>query len=248
MAGGALVLALLTGCVEVAENSEDASKDPYYLDAMGKLKRMDYEGAVGAFEKALQMNPGSAPAHRELGFLHEEHLNDPAAAIYHYQRFLKLEPESEKASFIQGRINACKEQLAHSISIATLNTKLDKKLSMLELENTRLEQQLEDMKKELSRMVQELEDCRNANKQLTVNTSSNTSARTNPVQPPVSSTSPNLFPPRMEYKTHEVKKDEYPISICRDYGIELKDFMAANPGLDPRNVRVGQIVNIPILK
>ena len=54
---------------------------------------MDYQGAIQAFEESLEANPHSAAAHFELGWLYDEKESDPAAAIYHYQQYLKLSPE-----------------------------------------------------------------------------------------------------------------------------------------------------------
>ena len=41
---------------------------------------MDYKGAIESFSKALEVNPRSAKAHFELGWLYEEKDPDPAAA------------------------------------------------------------------------------------------------------------------------------------------------------------------------
>ena len=50
------------------------------------------------------MNPRSAAAHLELGWLQAEKAADPAAAIYHYQKFLKLRPTADNAETIRQHI------------------------------------------------------------------------------------------------------------------------------------------------
>ena len=85
---------LLAGCMPPAP--ADDEKEEFYQAGKDRVKNRDYAGAVESFEKALERNPRSGPAHFELGWLYEEKVNDPAAAIYHYDRFLKLSPNSGK--------------------------------------------------------------------------------------------------------------------------------------------------------
>jgi LysM repeat protein len=42
-----------------------------------------------------------------------------------------------------------------------------------------------------------------------------------------------------------VQSGETPSSIARKYGIKLETLMAANPGLNPTRLRIGQTLNIP---
>ena len=46
-------------------------------------------------------------------------------------------------------------------------------------------------------------------------------------------------------RTHTVVAGETAVRIARHYGISLDALLAANPGLEPRRMRVGQILNIP---
>ena len=76
---------------------------------------MDFQGAIEAFEQSLEANPHSATAHFELGWLYDEKTADPAAAIFHYQQYLKLNPNAENADVIKQRIYRCKQQLAADV-------------------------------------------------------------------------------------------------------------------------------------
>ena len=76
---------------------------------------MDFPGAIEAFEQSLEANPHSAAAHFELGWLYDEKASDPAAAIFHYQRYLKLNPNADNADVIKQRIYRCKQQLAADV-------------------------------------------------------------------------------------------------------------------------------------
>jgi len=46
-------------------------------------------------------------------------------------------------------------------------------------------------------------------------------------------------------RTHTVAAGETAVRIARRYGVSLDALLAANPGLEPRRMRVGQVLNIP---
>ena len=46
-------------------------------------------------------------------------------------------------------------------------------------------------------------------------------------------------------RTHTVKQGDYPATIAKQYGIKLESLLAANPGLDPKRMKIGQTVTIP---
>ena len=77
---------VLGGCVPPAPGDEE--KEPYFLAGKGRVSTMDFTGAIQSFEKALEVNPKSAPAHFELALLYDQKEPDPAAAVYHYERYL----------------------------------------------------------------------------------------------------------------------------------------------------------------
>lgn len=52
-------------------------------------------------------------------------------------------------------------------------------------------------------------------------------------------------PSRTVGNTHRVRKGDILGRIAQRYDISLKDLMAANPGVDPRRLRIGKILTIP---
>ena len=86
-----LVIAALSGC---APSDQDEQKEPHYVLGISRVNAMDYQGAVEAFEESLEVNPHSAAAHYQLGMLFENQESDPAAAIFHYQQYLKFDPNA----------------------------------------------------------------------------------------------------------------------------------------------------------
>jgi tetratricopeptide (TPR) repeat protein len=116
----------------------DEEKDPNFLSGRSKVNSMDYSGAMESFGRALESNPRSASAHKELGWLHYQKFNDYAAAIYHIQQLLRLRPKDPQAEFIRKNIDACKQELARSVFLDPVNEKTRKAFENLSAENLRL--------------------------------------------------------------------------------------------------------------
>src|SRR5512137_1508666 len=108
-----------------------------------RVNTMDFKGAIDSFEKAIELNPKSASAHLELGWLYDQKESDPAAAIYHYERYLKLAPNSSKHEMIKTHILACKQQLAQAVSLGPVTEKQQRELEQLVEENKRLREDIE---------------------------------------------------------------------------------------------------------
>src|SRR5262245_36279458 len=107
---------VLCGCLPPTENQADEQKNPHYLAGKEKLAALDYKGAIESFERAVEDNPRAALAHYELGVLYENRENDYAAALYHYNKALKLRPTSYPADNIRQRIPGCKQELVKADS------------------------------------------------------------------------------------------------------------------------------------
>jgi len=210
---------------------------------------MDFQGAIDAFEKALEVNPHSASAHFELAWLYENKAQVPdyAAAIYHYDCFLKLSPKTDRADLVRAHMNSCKMELAKTVSaFSPWNGQHD--MENLMLENKNLKAQL-------------------AQYQAAANRSPTPAPQPvpQPVAQPVSAHTPAAFamrevqavhstpsPPGSSRpvaaagtRTHTIKSGENPHSIAREYGVSVAALMAANPKVSATHLQVGQSLNIP---
>ena len=105
----------LSGCAPSGGGPLSEEKEPHFVLGKGRVNPMDYPGAIEAFGQSLEANPHSAAAHFELGWLYDEKASDPAAAIFHYQQYLKLNPNADNADVIKQRIYRCKQQLAADV-------------------------------------------------------------------------------------------------------------------------------------
>src|SRR5215510_16577463 len=133
-----LLCAGLCGCVDSSRSQLEEEKESHYQAGKTCLNSMDYRGAIEEFEKALKINPDSTSAHMQLGCLFEEKEPDPAAAIYHYQQFLKLRPHTDNAEWIQQRIANCKQDLAKSV-LLPMTPGVQRQLEQLAEEKRRLQ-------------------------------------------------------------------------------------------------------------
>lgn len=258
---GLLLLLGAAGCIPTRDGAQDEQREPHFLRGHESVRQRDYKGAAEAFERALEANARSASAHFELGLLFEQHLNDPAAAIYHFERFLKLRPTSDKAEIVRQRVNNCKMELAKLFLIAPNAPSVQKEMDKLKTEAERIGLENNQLRRHLEVL----------NAQAAARGPASTSApvatvaapavpAARPAAPPanvvraattpVSYAAPETAPKMSKAsapatRTHSVKPGDIPATIAKQYGVKLEALLAANPGLDPKRMKVGQTVNLP---
>ncbi|MDB6016566.1 MAG: Peptidoglycan-binding LysM [Pedosphaera sp.] len=245
-----------SGCFPVGDSQLEEQKEPHYLAGKRLENAMDYQGAIDSFEKALEVNPHSASAHFELGWLYEK-VTDNAAAIYHYQRCLKYgsNANSGQADLAKIRVNFCAQELAKTVSAPPISATTQRDLEKVLLENR-------DLKEKLLQLQ-------------TAYAASRAQPPTNPA-PPIPIPTPRTPRPAPETvhvesprpgsgspipsapisgnsrstitastRTHIVKSGESLASIARKYGLSLPALQAANPQVRPSHMNVGQTINLP---
>lgn len=239
----------LNGCLPSGQNQSDEEKEPHFVLGKSRVNAMDYQGAIESFQEALEVNPHSAAAHFELGWLYDEKEPDPAAAIYHYEQYLKLCPNAGNAEVIRQRIESCKQQLAADVLPLPETPAAQKQINQLIEENQRLQDEVNRWRAYYA-------------SQMAVKKQPSAAPDRTAPQPPVNSVPPpsaqNVSTPvrslaegrpvhstTTTQRTHTVVAGETAIHIARRYGVSLDALLAANPGLEPRRMRVGQVLNIP---
>jgi tetratricopeptide (TPR) repeat protein len=251
-----LTAAVLAGCGPGSQSQLDEEKEPHFLAGKSRVNSLDFQGAIESFEKALTANPYSASAHFELACLFENREPDPAAAIYHYQKYLALKPKVENAEIVRQHIMSCKQDLARTVSLGPISEKQQHELERLLEENKRLTDENRRLGQELAQ-VKTLPASRPF-------VQPNSSPSPGPVRAPDAGTSALAHDslrgnqPRSEdaanlslagtipaARSHTVKPGETPTMIARRYGIRLEALLAANPKLEPRRLKVGQTLAIP---
>jgi len=243
----------LSGCSPTAETPSSEQNNRHFRAGKEKLAALDYKGAVESFERALEDNPRSALAHFELGVLFEQHESDYAAALYHYNKALKLKPDEYPAANIRQRIPACKQELVKADSLAVINPSALRETEHLRDENAALRKQVELLQAQLAgraghAVANPPGGARVAARENAQASSTVSVPRTNAPGREVSSgafdpaRSTTTLPAR---RTHSVKTGETAYSIARQYKIKTDALLTANPGLNPTKMRVGQLLTIP---
>jgi LysM repeat protein len=247
-----LVGVLLSGCLP--SGPKDEEKEQFFLAGKSRVNTMDYKGAIELFEKAVEVNPKSAPAHFELGVLYEQKEADPAAAIYHYERYLKLSPNSGKEEMVKTHVLACKQQLAQSVSLGPVTERQQKELEKLVDENKRLLEENKQHREDLDKWRAYAASQQNSAGQARTGSPTLRAVQPSVAGQPAASgaatsnsaiTVRSPTAPATTLRTHIIKAGETPTIIARQYGVKVEALLAANPKLDPRRLQVGRSVTIP---
>lgn len=237
----------LGGCTWSSSASLEEEKEPHFLEGKSRVNMLDYAGALESFEQALEVNPKSAAAHFEIGCLCDQREADPAAAIYHYGRYLKLRPRGDKADRAHDRILACQQQLAAMVSVGPVTQSWQRDQEALAERNKQLTEEnkiLRDRVEKLEAMLNAPRMAMNSSRtesviQVSQNRSNDSSPQGRPQLPETGRTAANAS------RTHTVSSGETPAAIAKRYGIRVETLMAANPRLEPRRMRIGQTLMIP---
>lgn len=110
-----VALVALTGCGMDSARDQRDDRDPMMRRALARKNAGDFDGAIDAYQRLLDKKPQLAMAHLQLGILFDQNREDYVRAIYHYERYLEMRPESEKARLV--REMADKARLAYAASL-----------------------------------------------------------------------------------------------------------------------------------
>lgn len=143
-------LLLAVGC-ERADNQMLSSEvdEPNYRQGQQLVKQGRSQEALSAYLKVIAKRGESAPeSHLEAGLLYLEEVKDPLAAIYHFRKYLELQPNSRQAGYVRGRIDVAKREFARTLPAQPLENQAER-LDMFD-QVDRLQRENDQMKAELS--------------------------------------------------------------------------------------------------
>jgi LysM repeat protein len=217
----------LAGCEPSGPSTADDQKEPHFVLGQNRVNVMDYAGAVEAFEESLEVNPHSAAAHYQLAMLYSEKESNPAAAIYHYQQYLRFDPKAPNADIVNQHIATCKQQLATDVLQLPSSPAAQQQLQQLADKNRQLQDEVDKWRAYYA-------------SQMAVAGTITSSIAAAPQASPVAAA-----PPVGKTRTHIIAAGETPAAIARKAGVSLSALLEANPGLNPKKLRVGQPINLP---
>ena len=144
-----IALLLAAGC-ERADNQTLSSEadEPNYRQGQQLVKQGRSQEALSAYLKVIAKRGESAPeSHLEAGLLYLNQVKDPLAAIYHFRKYLELQPNSRQAVYVKGLIDVAKREFARTLPAQPLENQAER----LEIFDTvdRLQRENDQMKAEL---------------------------------------------------------------------------------------------------
>lgn len=254
----------LAACTPLSDPDAE-EKNPLIGDARAKKAAYNYAGAIESLEKALEGNPRLALAHWELGLIHYQNGSNPAAAIYHLEKLLRLRPDWRQAETARQLINASKVEMAKSVPLGpqtpAVQQQIDKltakvhelanKGAQLEAQNQALHLQIQQLTLENAQLKERLRMTvslpTNPAPVLPLRSGSTTSAVPATVLAPASTNAPSARPASVPAgpRTHAVRAGDTLSRIAQRYGVSLRDLQAANPGVRPERLKIGDSLRLP---
>ncbi len=243
---------------EVTSPDADDENNAHFQKAKEKYGRMDYQGAIDAYERALRQNPNLAKAHLEMALIYEDKFSDHISAIYHFRKYSSLRPGSGKKELVDEFLENSMRQLMAQDSGILSNEKAE--IVRLRAENSTLLAQNAALRKQLESRAS------------TARTTETVSAVKTPVTtapakpaPPVAAPSAppaQIAPPPAPDKTtasttsipagglsYTVQNGDTLASISRKFynsSGKWQKILNANPSLGkPENLKPGQTIVIP---
>ncbi len=128
----------LGGCDRLPALLEN--KDRARDQAEQKQAAGDYPGAINSYEKSLDGTAKTADAHFRMALIYDEKLNDSLSAVYHFRRYLALQPNGSHARDAKSNLGRLELTLATSLSGGTMISHAE--ALRLKNENTDLHKQL----------------------------------------------------------------------------------------------------------
>jgi tetratricopeptide (TPR) repeat protein len=144
-----LVLLGAAGCErrdgQIASSEAD---EPYYRQGQQLVKQGRNQEALSAYLKVIAKRGESAPeSHLEAGLLYLQQIKDPLAAIYHFRKYLELQPNSPIYGKVRGLVDTAKLEFARTLPARPMESQAEKLEMLDQLE--RLRRENEQLKAEL---------------------------------------------------------------------------------------------------
>ncbi len=261
----ALTLAciLLPGCDWLAQPGVDARREGNYQDGLRWKEQGRTLQARESFYRALDVNPHNYHAHLQLGDLYRSDGSNQVRSVYHYERYKELASRQAEGGRFRDQsaddgIRNAKVELARQYANTLLNDQRVAELEAIRRTNSLLTQQfnlLQHQNALLSRQVASLTNSLYA---------APTPAATPPpvafvaqertpqphapapqASPAQGPSTPKAATPTPASRTHRVAARETFSSIAAQYGVRPAALQAANPRVDARRLKPGQVLVIP---
>jgi len=139
-----LLLASGPGCGGDAASLSSEMDDSNYRDGKQMERQGRWDEALSDYLKVIDRRGDSAPeSNLDAGLIYLNHIKDPIFAIYHFRKYLELEPNSKQAVYVRGLIDAAKREFARALPGQPLESEtqhmgLEEQVARLQRENDEL--------------------------------------------------------------------------------------------------------------
>jgi hypothetical protein len=115
-AAALLALAAGPGCGGDSPSLSSEMDDSNYREGQQMERQGRWDEALAAYLKVIDRRGDAAPeSNLDVGLIYLNHIKDPIYAIYHFRKYLELEPNSKQAVYVRGIIDAAKREFARSL-------------------------------------------------------------------------------------------------------------------------------------
>ncbi len=150
LSGGLLLLLFLAAGCERGDRLTLGAEtdDPQYRRGQQLLKQGHNQDALGAFLKVIEKRGDDAPeSHLEAGLLYQQYFKDPITAIYHFNKYIELQPNSRQTDLVRQRKDAAMREFARSLPAQPLESQaarleLMSRIDELQKENLQLKDEI----------------------------------------------------------------------------------------------------------
>ena len=247
------------GCGPLDNAYVDEEKEAHYLAGKKYRSNRQHEKALKAFEQSLLVIPNSASAHLQLGSLYlEEEFQNPARAIYHFEKMLHLREDHHMAEEVKNLIDKCKMKVAGEVMPLPGSTQTSEEINRLLRENRKLTDEKEKLTEKVSQLRGEMDKLKlslAAPRSPSPNSGEeNLFAGQNPPPPAVNRALPTAVNPanpptpqeNRRFIKHILDQGDSFYALARKYGSSAKAIQRANPSMHPKRLQIGAVVNIPL--
>jgi len=235
------------GCVPPGGSGQNEEGDPDFRVGMNRKQAGNYARAIESFERALHRNPQSAAAHFELGLVYYQNVTNYVAAIYHLEKVERLQPGFSRIDLVRDLIKNSRQELLRG-AMGGFNRQMQmemERLGQLHRENDVLRQEVAQLRAQLGQREQAASPRADP-----MGAGSFAAEPAEPIGAAVPLLTRTLEPPRRATTpgpvlTYSVRPGDTLYSIARRHQLTEAALRAANPGVVPSRLSVGQVIRIP---
>ncbi len=113
-------LLTLSGCGGDNAALPAETDEPLYREGLERKREGHTQEALDDYLKVIAKRGEQAPeSHLEAGLIYLEYIQDPVAAIYHFRKYLELEPNSRQAANVRALIDTGKRNFIRTLPLAS---------------------------------------------------------------------------------------------------------------------------------